>query len=282
MPLSAACPRVQETSHGTCYVSRSGASSPAILSSHYGDGAPSGCADARDASPSARPVSARRPACPATVSVARCPLVRALRPASIARSRSCFWRCYARCGVCRTKRRMTGCAPGRRWREPVGCHKGERACRCCSGSPRPMFTTRLSPAPAQTRRASLRAVASRGPAGCWLLGAEADRLDPHRARRAGRHPVESQAAEAAGWPAAHLDRRRVGQTHQYRALLRPDPGLLSPAAPTGLWLVGGRDADGAHLCRRLGDCSYRLVGWSARPHPLTRLVLAHVWEGVEV
>ncbi len=62
-------------------------------------------------------------------------LVRAVRPASIARSRSCFWRCYARCGVCRTKRRMTGCAPGRRWREPVGCHKGERADRACPARP---------------------------------------------------------------------------------------------------------------------------------------------------
>src|SRR5258708_13046637 len=68
--LSAGASRVQEASHGTCCVSCSGASSPSILSSHHGNGAPSGCADARDASPAARPVSGRRPARPAAVSAA--------------------------------------------------------------------------------------------------------------------------------------------------------------------------------------------------------------------
>jgi hypothetical protein len=126
--------------------------------------------------------------------------------------------------------------PHSRQRAHPGLAAGRPRCRRrpCPGPPSPPPAARLPPAhpavsrrrlaarllplsgerppcslrapAARTRRAAVRAAAACGAAGCRLLGTQADRLDPHRARRAGGDPVEPQAAEAAGRPAAVLDR----------------------------------------------------------------------------
>src|SRR5260370_358496 len=54
-------------------------------------------------------------------------------------------------------------------------------------------------------RSSVRPAAAGGAAGCWLLGPQADCLDPHQAGCYGRDSLEPQTAEASGWPAADLD-----------------------------------------------------------------------------
>jgi|SRR5579859_2598528 len=62
--------------------------------------------------------------------------------------------------------------------------------------------------------------------------------------------------------------RRAGQAHQHRAVLRPRPRLLPPAAPASMRLVRGRDAHRADVRRGLGDCPGRLAARAPHLHPL--------------
>src|SRR5579859_2368023 len=64
--------------------------------------------------------------------------------------------------------------------------------------------------------------------------------------------------------------RRAGQAHQHRAVLRPRPRLLPPAAPASMRLVRGRDAHRADVRRGLGDCPGRLAARAPHLHPPTR------------
>lgn len=111
--------------------------------------------------------------------------------------------------------------------------------------------------------------AARHPPRCRLLGAEAARVDPHGARCRSGHPLESQAAAAPRWPAADLDRRGVGQAHEYRALLRTGRGFLSLVAPARIRLVSSGDAGRVDLRRRLAHRLSHLAGRTPCPHPLT-------------
>src|SRR5262245_16920604 len=86
-------------------------------------------------------------------------------------------------------------------------------------SPANVHDAPLCSSTAGTGHPSVRASAARDPPGCGLLGPQADRVDPHGAGRPRRDPLEREAPEAPGWPAAHLDRRGAGQAHQYRAVL---------------------------------------------------------------
>src|SRR5262249_23066309 len=131
------------------------------------------------------------------------------------------------------------------------------------------FTLPNSPVGGQSklRNGHLRHPAARHPPRCRLLGVEADRVDPHGARRPSGHPVESPAATEPRWPAADLDRRGVGQAHQYRALLRMGLGFLPLAALATMRLASNGDAV---ALTHTAVWVIALAAWQARRPALVR------------
>ncbi len=83
--------------------------------------------------------------------------------------------------------------------------------------------------------------------------------DPHDAGCGRRGPLEPQAAEEPLLPPAHLDRRRGGQAHQYRALLRARLSVLSAPAPAPDGLVS------SDLCGRIDLRGHHHCGSGRRP-----------------
>jgi len=141
----------------------------------------------------------------------------------------------------------------------------------------------LRPPAAGTGRTTVRAVASRDPPRCWLLGPQIDRLDPHGPGRSRGDFLEPQTAEETGWAAADLDRSRVGQTHQHRAVLWP--GLVLVVFRLQRPPVFGWSAVETRVVLTYAAVwVIALAAWQAgRPELIRspRLVLAHVMEGVE-
>ena len=113
----------------------------------------------------------------------------------------------------------------------------------------------------------------RDPPGCWLLGLAPDCVDPHDAGRGRGHPVESQTTEEPLLLAAHLDRRRTGQTQLDRTLLRPRllPLLLFrlQRPPLGGWSAIATQVALTYAATVVVGLAAHQAG-PPRPHPLTQ------------